>query len=137
MLNEAEGPDSITIKVTDKGKDSMRLATSPSEITMTSAKNNSQMESDYYYIGNQKYELGKEVNVYFAVYRHDIKEIQTIYLIPKTAEQFKELVDSKSLNPREIENLPSDIRKVPDGNFSFKNGFEKGMKDHRGDFEIV
>ena len=137
MLNEAEGPDSITIKVTDKGKDSMRLATSPSEITMTSAKNNPQMESDYYYIGNQKYELGKEVNVYFAVYRHDIKEIQTIYLIPKTAEQFKELVDSKSLNPRQIKNLPSDIRKVPDAYFSFKNGFEKGMKDHRGYFEIV
>jgi hypothetical protein len=139
MLSEDEGeaPLVITVKVTDKGKGSMRLVTSPSEITMTSAKNNSQMESYYYYIGNQKYELGKEVSVYFAVYRHDIKEIQTIYLIPKTAEQFKELVDSKSLNPREIENLPSDIRKVPDAYFSFKNGFEKGMKDHRGYFEIV
>ena len=138
-LNEDEdkAPLVITVKVTDKGKGSMRLDTSPSGITMTSAKNNSQMESDYYYIGNQKYELGKEVSVYFAVYRHDIKEIQTIYLIPKRAGQFKELVDSKSLNPREIENLPSDIRKVPDGDFSFKNGFEKGMKDHRGDFEIV
>ena len=135
--DESEAPLVITVKVTDKGKGSMRLDTGPSEIRMTSDKNNSQMGSDYYYIGNQKYELGKEVNVYFAVYRHDIKEIQTIYLIPKTAEQFKELVDSKSLNPREIENLPSDIRKVPDGNFSFKNGFEKGMKDHRGDFEIV
>jgi hypothetical protein len=104
---------------------------------MTSAKNNSQMESDNYYIGNQKYELGKEVNVYFAVYRHDIKEIQTIYLIPKRAGQFKELVDSKSLNPREMENLPSDIRQVPDAYFKFENGFEKGMKDHRGYFEIV
>ena len=139
MMNEAEGetPLVITVKVTDKGKDSMRLYTGPSEITMTSAKNNSQMESDNYYIGNQKYELGKEVSVYFAVYRHDIKEIQTIYLIPKRAGQFKELVDSKSLNNREIENLPSDIRKVPDAYFKFENGFEKGMKDHRGYFEIV
>ena len=138
-LNEDEGeaPLVITVRVTGKGQGSMRLVNSPSEIRMTSDKNNSQMGSDYYYIGNQKYELGKEVSVYFAVYRHDIKEIQTMYLIPKTAEQFKELVDSKSLSPFQIKNLPSDIRKVPDGNFSFKNGFEKGMKDHRGDFEIV
>jgi len=32
---------------------------------------------------------------------------------------------------------PPDIRKVPDGYFKFENGFEKGMKDHRGDFEII
>jgi len=139
MINEAEGeaPLTITIEVTAKGRSSMRLATSPSEITMTSAENNSQMESNHYYIGNQKFEIGKEAGVYFAIYRHDIKEIQTMILIPKTAEQFNKLVDSKNLTPHEVKNLPPDIRKVPDGNFKFENGFEKGMKDHRGDFEIV
>ena len=104
--NEDEAPLVITVKVTAKGKASMGLYTSPSEITMTSAKNNSQMESDNYYIGNQKFEVGKEVNVYFAVYRHDIKKIQTKYLIPKTAKQFSELVKNTSLNPQEIKNLP-------------------------------
>ena len=139
MLSEDEGeaPLVITVKVTDKGKGSMGLYTGPSEITMTSAKNNSQMESDNYYIGNQKYELGKEVNVYFAVYRHDIKEIQTIYLIPKTAEQFGELVDSGFLTPQQIKNLPSDIRKVPDAYFKFENGIKVGEVDNRGYFEIV
>jgi hypothetical protein len=139
MINEAEGeaPLTITVEVTAKGRSSMRLATSPSEITMTSAENNSQMESNHYYIGNQKFEIGKEVGVYFAIYRHDIKEIQTMILIPKTAEQFNKLVDSKILTPHEVKNLPPDIRKVPDGYFKFENGFEKGMKDHRGDFEIV
>ena len=90
MINEAEGeaPLTITVEVTAKGRSSMRLATSPSEITMTSAENNSQMESNHYYIGNQKFEIGKEAGVYFAIYRHDIKEIQTMILIPKTAEQF-------------------------------------------------
>jgi hypothetical protein len=135
--NEDEAPLVITVKVTESGKNKMGLNTGPSEIRMTSDKNNSQMGSDYYYIGNTEFKLDKEAKVYFAIYRHDIKEILTVILIPKTAEQFNKLVDSKNLTPHEVKNLPPDIRKVPDGNFKFENGFEKGMKDHRGYFEII
>jgi len=136
--NEDEAPLVITVKVTESGKNKMGLYTGPSEIRMTSDKNDSQMRSDNYYIGNTKAELGKETNIYFAQYRHDIKEIQTMYLalIPGNS-KFNELVNSKYLNSNEIENLPSDIREVPDGYFKFENGFEKGMKDPRGYFEII
>jgi hypothetical protein len=136
-FSEEEAPLVITVKVTAKGKDSMGLYTGPPEITMVSDKNNSQMESYNYYIGNQNFEFGKEINIYFAVYRHDIKEIQTMYLIPKTAEQFGELVDSGFLTPQQIKNLPSDIRKVPDAYFKFENGIKVGEVDNRGYFEIV
>jgi hypothetical protein len=131
--NEDEAPLVITVKVTEEGKTKMRLYTGPSSIKMTGGNN-----SDYYYIGNTKAELGKETNIYFARYRDDIKEIQTMYLalIPGNS-KFNELVNSEYLNSNQIKNLPSDIRKVPDGYFKFENGFEKGMKDHRGDFEII
>ena len=52
MINEAEGeaPRVITVKVTESGKNKMGLKNTPTSIRMTSDKNNSQMESDYYYI---------------------------------------------------------------------------------------
>ena len=135
MINEAEGeaPLTITVEVTAKGRSSMRLYTGPSSIKMTGGNN-----SDYYYIGNTKAELGKETNIYFATYRDDIKEIQTMYLalIPGNG-KFNELVNSKYLNSNEIENLPSDIRKVPDAYFAFQNGFGVGEEDHRGYFRIL
>ena len=138
-LNEDEdkAPLVITVKVTDKGKGSMGLYTGPSEITMTSDENNSQMESNDYYIGNTEFKLGGEAKVYFAQYRHDIKEILVSYLIPKAPGQFKELVNSKYLNPHEVKNLPSDIRDITYANFEFKNGVKVGEIDHRGYFEIV
>jgi len=129
--NEDEAPLVITVKVTEEGKTKMRLYTGPSSIKMTSDKNNSQMGSNYYYIGNTEFKLGEKAKVYFAQYRHDIKEIFVSYLFPKNSEEFTKLVNSQYISPREMKGS------IPDGNFKFENGFEKGMKDHRGDFEII
>jgi len=131
--NEAEAPRTITVKVTQKGKTAMRLYTGPSEIKITGGS-----DSNYYYIGNTQAESGKETNIYFAVYRHDIKEIQTMYLVlTLPAEQFRELVNSQYLSPQQLASLPSDIKKVPDAYFSFEEGITPGATDHRGFFEIV
>jgi hypothetical protein len=127
-LNEDEdkAPLVITVKVTQEGKSKMDLYTGPSEIQMTGGSG----DTRYYYIGNQKYELDRETNIYFAQYRHDIKEILVSYLVPKSPEEFTKLVNSQYISPRDMKGS------IPSGNHKFDNGFEKGMKDHRGDFEI-
>jgi hypothetical protein len=124
--NEDEAPLVITVKVTEEGKTKMRLYTGPSSIKMTGGNN-----SDYYYIGNTKAELGKETNIYFARYRDDIKEILVSYLMPKSSEEFTKLVNSQYISLRDMKGS------IPSGNHKFDNGFEKGMKDHRGEFEII
>lgn len=129
--NEDEAPLVITVKVTESGKNKMGFNTGPSEIRMTSDKNNSQMGSDYYYIGNTEFKLGEKAKVYFAQYRHDIKEILVSYLMPKSSEEFTKLVNSQYISPREMKGS------ISSGNHKFDNGFEKGMKDHRGEFEIT
>ena len=129
--NEDEAPLVITVKVTESGKNKLDLKTGPSGIRMTSDKNNSQMESDCYYIGNTEFKLGGGTKVYFAQYRHDIKEILVSYLVPKSPEEFTKLVNSQYISPRDMKGS------IPSGNHKFDNGFEKGMKDHRGDFEII
>jgi hypothetical protein len=129
--NEDEAPLVITVKVTESGKNKLDLKTGPSGIRMTSDKNNSQMESDCYYIGNTEFKLGGGAKVYFAQYRHDIKEILVSYLVPKSPEEFTKLVNSQYISPRDMKGS------IPSGNHKFDNGFEKGMKDHRGDFEII
>ena len=129
--DEDEAPLVITVKVTESGKNKLDLKTGPSGIRMTSDKNNSQMESDCYYIGNTEFKLGGGAKVYFAQYRHDIKEILVSYLVPKSSEEFTKLVNSQYISPRDMKGS------IPSGNHKFDNGFEKGMKDHRGEFEII
>jgi len=138
--NEAEAPRTITVKVTEKGKTAMKLYTGPSQIQM-----NGGSDSNYYYIGNEEPQLGKETNIYFATYLDDIQEIQILCLaVPLGSNKWDELVDHRSLNSNQIKNLPSDIRKIPDGYHIFRQGeYAKtkgivvGGTDHRGYFEIV
>jgi hypothetical protein len=139
--NEDKAPLVITVKVTQEGKSKMDLYTGPSEIQMTGGSG----DTRYYYIGNQKYELGRETNIYFATYRDDIEEIQIICLaLTPSSRKFSELVKSRYLNANELKNLPSDIRRIPyadcifrEGEYPRTKGVVVGGTDHRGYFEIV
>lgn len=131
LLKEEENPESITIELTGSGKNKMDLKNTPTSIRMTSDKSNPQMGSDYYYIGNTEFKLGVGANIYFAQYRHDIKEILVSYLVPKSSEEFTKLVNSQYISPREMKGS------ISSGNHKFDNGIKVGEVDHRGDFEIV
>lgn len=124
MMNEVEGPESITVKVTAEGKNSMDLYNSPESITMQST------EDQLYYIGNQKYEVNKKVNVYFASYSSDPAIIHVSYVAASPENDFKELVSRKIVHRNRLKNI------VPYAACDFA-GFEKGMQDNRGYFEIV
>jgi hypothetical protein len=124
MLNEAEGPDSITVKVTAEGKTRMNLYNSPENITMTDG-------DQLYFIGNEKYEVNKAVNVYFASYNIDPAIIHVSHVVTSPENDFNKLTSSKMINRNQLENI------IPLASCDFKNGFEKGMKDNRGYFEII
>ena len=124
MLNEVEGPESITVKVTAEGKNSMGLYNSPESITMQSS------EDQLYYIGNQKYEVNKEVNVYFASYSSDPAIIHVSYVVASPENDFEELVTRKIVHRNQLKNT------VPYAACDF-TGFEKGMQDNRGYFQIL
>jgi len=130
-LNKNKAPLSITVKVTENGKNSMGLYKTPNAIEMTSDQQNPQSESYSYYIGNTEFKLNEEAKVYFATYRYDIEEILISYLAPKDSEEFEKLTT--------IQYLPSHAVKgeIPYSNCKFEDGFEKGMKDHRNYFEII
>jgi len=125
ILNEVKGPESITVKVTDKGKNSMGLYNSPGSITMQPS------EDQLYYIGNQKYEVNKETNIYFASYSSDPAIIHVSYVVASPENDFKELTNSKIVRSNQLKNI------VPSAACDFKEGFEKGTQDNRGYFEII
>jgi hypothetical protein len=124
ILNEVKGPDSITVKVTPEGKTRMNLYNSPENVTMTNG-------DQLYFIGNEKYEVNKAVNVYFASYTADPAIIYISYVVTSPENDFNKLTSNKMINRNQLKNI------VPLASCDFKNGFEKGMKDNRGYFEIV
>lgn len=134
--NEDKAPLVIIVELTKEGKDKLGLYTGPTEIQMTSDKINPQSESNSYYIGNTDSKFlssnnpSEQVKIYFAQYRYDIKEILVFYKVPKSAEEFTKLVNSQYID------FSDKKGSIPYGNFKFEKEFKKGIKDHRGYFEI-
>jgi hypothetical protein len=141
------GPQSITIKLTDKFIEDKKLYKSNREI---------KMEPEYKYnLGNVHAQAFKEVEFYFAEYRPDIGEIHVnCYIVPGTPKNpdrdwFEKLVDSDKLWPNEVKTIQryvdeGELRKVYDFYSIFRKdehygtkGFEVGAQDHTGYFEIV
>jgi hypothetical protein len=124
---EEKAPESITVKLTDEGKKRFGLTTTPGAVKMNPGV--------YYNFGNTKYDPEKpqEAEILLAIYSPDIKEIRTSTIRP--SKQFGELTKTQELRPHIIRDLK--LQLVPMSNSKFPNGFETGMKDDRGYFEIV
>jgi len=133
-------PSSITVELTDEFIDSKELYKTNNPITMR--------PEIYYNLGNTEASAYEDVNVYFAVYRPDIKEIQGIcFVIPGNQkgeiEWFLYLEKKSQLFPNEIEGImrfveKGELKLVPDFDTNFRDdGLKVGSMDHREYFEIV
>lgn len=126
---ETQAPESITVELTDEGKKRFGLSTTPGAVKMNPGV--------YYNLGNTKYnpEKPQEFEILLAIYRKDTKEILVSAIRPSTTSDARELTNTPELRPHNIEDYK--LQLVPMSNSKFKNGFETGVKDDRGYFEIV
>ncbi len=137
MMNEVEAPESITVKLTDKGKNEFNLYTTPGAVKM--------FPNVFYNFGNTNFELlltkPMQFQILLAIYYPDIKEIQISTIRPATNkeelnyDEVGELMRARQFNSLKIRG--KELNLVPQAYCKFENGFEKGMKDHRGYFEIL
>jgi hypothetical protein len=136
-FESVEYPDSVTVKLTDKWKNSHNLYHMPSKVDLL---NN---DKTYTYIGNTKLD-GYSGILYFAS-RRDNQVFITGLDVEGADKNYdiNSLTDPHYKSKNVIEN--SGLRKFPSGTCrlgkldepDYSGELEVGMTDHRGYFEIV